>query len=40
MQRVVKFNRKTWLKPHIDMNTERRNKAKNDFEKDEKFSFC
>ena len=40
MQRVVKFNRKAWLKPHIDTNTERRNKAKNDFEKDEKFSFC
>ena len=31
---MIKFNQKTWLKPHIDMNTEVKQKAKNYFEKD------
>ena len=34
VQRVIQFNREAWLKPYIDMNTELRKQAKNDFEKD------
>ena len=31
---MIKFNRNAWQKPYIDINTDLRKKAKNDFEKD------
>ena len=33
VQRVIQFNQKTWAKSYIEINTELRKKAKNDFKK-------
>ena len=33
VHKVIKFNKKSWLKPYINMNTELRKKAKKGFEK-------
>ena len=33
VHRVIKFNQKAWPKPYIDMNTELRQRAKSNFEK-------
>ena len=33
LHRIIKFNRKAWLKPYIDMNIGLRKKAKYGFEK-------
>ena len=34
IHRIIEFSQKTWLKPYIDMNTELKKLARNDFEKD------
>ena len=34
VHRVIQFNQEAWLNPYIDMNTELRKQARNDFEKD------
>ena len=34
VHRVIKLNQKAWLNPQNDMNTDLREKGKNDFEKD------
>ena len=34
VHRVIKYNQNTWLKPYIDINTDFKKAAKNDFEKD------
>ena len=34
IHRIIEFNQRAWLKPYIEMNTELRKLARNDFEKD------
>ena len=34
IHRIIEFNQEAWLKPYIDMNTELKKAAKNDFEND------
>ena len=34
VHKIIEFNQEAWVKPYIDMNTELRKIAKNDFEKD------
>ena len=34
VDRVIEFNQEAWLKKYIDINTELRKKASNDFQKD------
>ena len=34
VHKLIKLNQNSWLKPYIDMNTDLRKKAKNDFEED------
>ena len=34
IQRIIKFNQKSWLNPYIEMNTKLPSEAKNEFEKD------
>ena len=34
VHRIIEFNQEAWLKPYIDINTELKKLAKNDFEKD------
>ena len=34
VHRIIELNQEAWLKPYIDMNTELRKVAKNDFKKD------
>ena len=31
VSKIIKFNQQAWIKSYIDMNTELRTKAKNDF---------
>ena len=33
VHKVIQFNQEAWLKEYVDMNTELRKQAKNDFEK-------